>query len=280
MGTRLTTYANWTNERQIRTLGTNAGAGVLAFQHWHHFKEAFTPEFVARAIQSLNGRAENCLDPFGGSGTTALACQFLGVKPITFEVNPYLADVIEAKLCHYDLSTLAKDVGAVVERGANTSVNIDKYLEGAPRTMVEPGVKGKWVFNREVAETILALRQCIDELPNKKNRRLMRVILGGRLVEVSNVRISGKGRRYRSGWENRDISQQHLMNKFIESLRRVVGDIANHQDRPILTYDIKRGDARKLINNINNIDLCVFSSPYPNSFVRWSELVLENRTGC
>ena len=35
----------------------------------------------------------SCIDPFGGSETTALACQFLGAAPTTIELNPYLADL-------------------------------------------------------------------------------------------------------------------------------------------------------------------------------------------
>jgi DNA modification methylase len=94
-------FENWTQGRLVPTLGTNSGAEKLPFQSWRHFKEAFAPELVARAISESGRLLKRCIDPFGGSGTTALACQFLGVEPITIEVNPYLADLIEAKLASY-----------------------------------------------------------------------------------------------------------------------------------------------------------------------------------
>ena len=97
-------FESWTNGRTVPSLGTNAGAPALPFQRWRHFKEAFAPEIVEEAIRSSSIPVESCLDPFGGSGTTALACQFLGVRPVTMEVNPYLADLIEAKLTGYDVA--------------------------------------------------------------------------------------------------------------------------------------------------------------------------------
>ena len=96
----------WTMGRTPVTLSTNAGAKPLAFQNWRHFKEAFAPELVARAVNetsvALGRRPKTCIDPFAGSGTTPLACQFLGITPTAIEVNPYLADLIEAKLTPVD----------------------------------------------------------------------------------------------------------------------------------------------------------------------------------
>ncbi len=44
--------------------------------------------------------------------------------------------------------------------------------------MVEPGVKGKWIFGRETFRKILALRDAIDSVSSPTNRRLLRVLLG------------------------------------------------------------------------------------------------------
>jgi DNA modification methylase len=95
-------FEQWTRRRELAALGTNLGSASIPFQKWRHFKEAFTPEIVDEAIRSSEIKVRRCIDPFGGSGTTALACQFLGVDPTTIEVNPYLADLIDAKLDTYD----------------------------------------------------------------------------------------------------------------------------------------------------------------------------------
>jgi hypothetical protein len=102
------TFDRWTGSRNLHALCTNAGSELLAFQNWRRFKEAFAPELVKRAILECGRPVQRCLDPFAGSGTTALACQFLGILPITIEVNPYLADLTEAKISTYDAASLSR----------------------------------------------------------------------------------------------------------------------------------------------------------------------------
>jgi hypothetical protein len=77
---------------------SNQGTANLPFQRWFHFKEAFSPKFVADTLGSLPYKVDICLDPFGGSGTTAMTCRMLGVGSASIEVNPFLADLIDAKL--------------------------------------------------------------------------------------------------------------------------------------------------------------------------------------
>jgi DNA modification methylase len=85
----------------------------MPFQGWRRFKEAFAPELVRRAIEET-GDVEHLVDPFGGSGTAALAAQFLGVQPSSIEVNPFLADLIEAKIAPYDLKAVVRAYAEVV----------------------------------------------------------------------------------------------------------------------------------------------------------------------
>ena len=259
-------FSNWVGERQIKALGTNAGASVLPFQNWQRFKEAYAPEFVAQAVSMANGPVHHCLDPFGGSGTTALACQFLGIESTTIEVNPYLADLIEAKLCDYDVAELAKDVGEVVQKVTDVTVDPRELITSGPPTLIEPGEKDRWIFDFQVAERICALLEAISEVGDANNRRLLRVLLGGRLIELSNVRVSGKGRRYRGGWRDRKIDPNNVIESFIDVVSSAVHDITLHRTRLVRTYTVHRGDSRLLTADASPIDLAVFSPPYPNSF--------------
>src|SRR4051812_22280573 len=78
-------------------ISSNQPALQIPFQRWFKFKEAFSPQFILQCVHSLDRFPSSCLDPFGGSGTTALTCQLLGVRPTTIEVNPFLADLITSK---------------------------------------------------------------------------------------------------------------------------------------------------------------------------------------
>src|SRR4051812_22836967 len=84
------TASKWLNEIAPGDMpSSNVEAQDLPFQRWYRFKEAFSPRFVLAAIASLDRRPRTCVDPFGGSGTTALTSQFLGIRPATIEVNPF-----------------------------------------------------------------------------------------------------------------------------------------------------------------------------------------------
>lgn len=258
-------FEQWTNGREVPTLGTNAGAEQLPFQAWRHFKEAFAPELVARAIHECRVTVERCIDPFGGSGTTALACQFLGVEPVTIEVNPYLADLIEAKLGKYDATLLLQDLGQVIRVVRSTAGKMHD-LSWLPPSFVEPGVKERWLFEEGVAQRIESYRLAIEQLPTPLHRMFFKAILGGCLVEVSNVYINGKGRRYRRNWQARRHTPEAVDQRFLECVQQAVYEIVRYAQRPVRSYTLMRGDCREAISRAAQCQLAVFSPPYPNSF--------------
>ena len=75
------------------------------------------------------------------------------------EVNPYLADTIEAKLTTYpSIKQLRLDLAAVIE-SSHDNVNKDLLTRftSVPVTFIEPGRKQRWVFHRHVANAIAAI---------------------------------------------------------------------------------------------------------------------------
>jgi hypothetical protein len=260
------TFEDWTQDRTVASLGTNAGAAELPFQKWRHFKEAFAPEIVRRAIAESEIPVVRCVDPFGGSGTTALACQFLGVQPLTVEVNPFLADLIEAKLSQYDCDALARDLGTIAGDISRDESEVDGRFSHLPPTFLEPGVKGQWIFDRTVAARIASILSSIDRLAEEAHRRLFRVLLGGILVEVSNVVISGKGRRYRRNWQHRSRESQSVDEAFYDAVQKAIQEVHRFSRRRLPTFEVVRGDSRTALRGAGNWDLAVFSPPYPNSF--------------
>lgn len=245
---------------------SNVEAQSLPFQRWYRFKEAFSPRFVSTAIGSLERRPNVCVDPFGGSGTTALTCQFLGVQPATIEVNPFLADLIESKLCRYDLSTLIRDYAAVLKESRSVTIDAEELLRCAPPTFLEPGVNGRWVFDSHIAQRLLSFRRAIESLDSRAHRRLFKIVLGSIAVKLSNVVISGKGRRYRSGWKERTDTSDSVDRAFRDTAERAIQDISQFGRRAESGYTILRGDSRQLIRRIPPAEFALFSPPYPNSF--------------
>lgn len=255
----------WTKRRRIVSWGSNAGAEPLPFQAWHHFKEAFAPEIVARAVQESERPVRSCLDPFGGSGTTALASQFLGVTPTTIEVNPYLADLIEAKLCVYDTDDLVLDLGRVVRTAEKARGGLYRF-NNTPPTFLEHKYSDRWIFDRPIASRLAAYLDAIDGLTRSHHRRLFRVLLGGMLVAVSNVVVNGKGRRYRRGWAQRNLDPRIVDHLFRERCKSAISQIHEYRYRKSTDYHLLRGSCLNEIANSGCVDLAIFSPPYPNSF--------------
>lgn len=248
---------------------SNVAAATLPFQRWYNFKEAFTPSFVEEVIASHPGRVESCLDPFGGCGTTALTCQFLGVRPTTIEVNPFLADLIETKLTIYDEDALVQDWTALQARCAVAEVigEGEGYtFPGAPATFVEPGVGGRWIFDAAVAARIGTYLREIEAVEVESHRRLFRVLLGSVLIEASNVTISGKGRRYRSNWQARRRGVGDLSIALGAAFGDALYDLCRYGARREASYRLLHGDSRVRITEAEPVDLVLFSPPYPNSF--------------
>lgn len=261
------TLANWLSGREPTHLSTNSGAPLVAFQAWRNFKEAFAPELIGQAFEetstALGRKISSSIDPFGGSGTTALASQFLGVRPTTIEVNPYLADLIEAKLETYTVDDLIEDYSQVLENFSDVE---GVCFPGAPDTFVEPGRDKRFVFSAAVAARLAGVRQAIDALENPTHARLLRVLLSSIAVDVSNVVVSGKGRRYRRGWEGRQATPSQVLALFDDAFVRAVYDIRRYRNRACLDYTLLRGDARVLTPAEGEFDVAIFSPPYPNSF--------------
>lgn len=265
-GPRLVAQSWFARHELFGPASTNQDTHDLPFQRWYRFKEAFAPRAVVEAFSALATRPQTCIDPFGGSGTTALTAQFLGVRPTTVEVNPFLADLIEAKLTTYAPDMLISAFRTVVEAAAELEPDPSEILAGAPSTFVEPGVAGRWIFNHGVAVRILAYRQAIDCLEDATNRRLLRVLLGSTLITLSNVVISGKGRRYRSGWTRRAIQPFEVGKLFEAAVLRAIEDIVRFGRRACRDFTLLRGDARTVLSQSGPVDFALFSPPYPNSF--------------
>ncbi|MGF0335793.1 hypothetical protein [Ectopseudomonas toyotomiensis] len=243
---------------------SNQGTANLPFQRWFHFKEAFSPKFVADTLGSLPYKVDHCTDPFSGSGTTALTCKMLGISSEVIEVNPFLADLADAKLSGAKPASFLKDYEKVL-----ASLDIlpedEALTEGMPLSFAPPGIKGRYIFDKDVYRTARAINRVANNLPTQHGR-LLRVLLGSVLVENSNVSINGKGRRYRKNWENRTKNPNDLICSLDHAVDTALSDLTRFSGIPASKSTVHRGDARYALARIKQSDVAIFSPPYPNSF--------------
>ena len=244
------------------------------FHRWYPFVEGFSSKFVALIIEELDYTPSFCLDPFAGSGTTPLACQQLGIKCCSFEVNPFLFDLMKVKLRNgYDGQKMENIIGRI-DQDLRMYKKGWEYPKIETQTLFEREDLRKWIFDREVAWGIFDILNEIDSLSNKcegKYKPLLKVALASNLVGISNVFRNGKCLSYKRNWQNNGISRQDVHRKFIGFckdiiLRDVLHIVPNDNGIDNSAF-CKEGDARKLIKELEDrsIDLVITSPPYLNS---------------
>ncbi|BBH15052.1 class I SAM-dependent methyltransferase [Chromobacterium haemolyticum] len=252
--------------KSSETITTNQQGKITAFQRWFSFKEAFSPAFVIGAIEGLGYTPEHIIDPFGGSGTTALTAQLLGIQATTIEVNPFLADLISAKVTSVTSEQLRTAIADFQVRLLDTPVNILR-LSHLPQTFVEDESKARWIFPKEIAKRITQYLDVIDTFNDITIQRLFKVALGAILVPCSNVYINGKGRRYRRSWQINQCNKSDLDSQFRDQLNIIFEDSLRFENRSNSLINVIHNDSRVALSSINKkADLIIFSPPYPNSF--------------
>ena len=68
------------------------------FHRWYPFVEGYSKEFIESIIEEVGTKNLVCLEPFSGSGTTALELQNNNIECISFEVNPLMYLIARVKM--------------------------------------------------------------------------------------------------------------------------------------------------------------------------------------
>lgn len=188
----------------------------------------------------------------------------LGIDSISIEVNPYLADLVQAKTTQVSSAAFCaeyEDLMSALEITRTDSLMPD----GMPATFTEPGVKDRYVFSADVYQTARAIVRSTSKM-SSDHARLLKVLLGSTLVSNSNVTINGKGRRYRKGWESKQKSAQDLIGSLDSAVDVATEDLTKFAGLSRGNHTILRGDCRQALAKVHSADVVIFSPPYPNSF--------------
>lgn len=248
---------------------------------WYPFVEGYSKEFIQSIILEMGGSNLVCLEPFSGSGTTALELQNNGIPCFSFEVNPLMYLIARVKL---ERSYLLERVdfwhNYIVEERA--VVNVD--LETEFSTLYEDEGKKKWNYNRAVAIAVEKLRKTIETITEESYNELFRVALAAILLDVSNLYRNGKCLSYKKNWKDRKLSEKDVFEKFddkiTKELRVDIADLIckesiNNKQR-LYNADSRVGIEREIDDN--SIDLVITSPPYLNSRDYTDTYMLELKT--
>jgi len=248
----------------------------VSIHQWYPFVEGYSKEFIESILEEINYVPENVLEPFSGSGTTALELQFKNINCISFEVSPFMHLLSSVKLYkNYELAIFQTIIDDFKIKLLNSPQNIRGY-EKIPfgRTVVKTESLKKWNFNNESLDGILDIKYAISSIEDPAYRNLFRIALASILLEVSNLFRNGKCLSYKKNWDTKvNYKRQEVHNIFLSKIENVIlKDIGNLEKffEVTSTDNFERlhfGDVRVNILSIpdNSIDLIITSPPYLNS---------------
>ncbi len=192
--------------------------------HWiYPYKGKFHPQMI-RALLNIIGlnKGDTVLDPFVGSGTTALEAQLLGINVVGIDISPLC--VLQSKVKTESIEVLPE------------------ILEWKDEILKKVGVN---LFNLDNK----GLDKTIESIPNEKVRNFY---LMAKLVAVSDNK-----RRKRDFFS----SFRKNLDKMILSVKDYV-DLVRELNLTLGKVDIRAGDTRNLPLEGGSIDGIVTSPPY------------------
>ncbi|WP_091291019.1 DNA modification methylase [Flavobacterium sp. fv08] len=249
---------------------------TVFIHQWYPFVEGYSKEFIESILNEIDYEPTCVLEPFSGSGTTALELQLKNINCVSFEVSPFMHLLSSVKL-HKDykaeeLLVVIKKFKANLKRTPSDIRNFQAVPFG--RTVVKNENLKKWNFNDAALDGILDLKKSIGKIKDQKYRDLFRVILGSILLEVSNVFRNGKCLSYKKNWESKEkLNREVIHGIFLKRLETtILPDIIalESMTKNIQVNNLNNlhfGDVRQNILNLpdDSVDLIVTSPPYLNS---------------
>jgi DNA modification methylase len=232
----------------------------------HPYPAKFIPQIPGSLIARLSLRGELVMDPFGGSGTTALEAARLGRRALSVDANPLGSLIGRVKTARLDSAGSAElRALAAVIRGR---------LQGRPSAAESwlqefsahvPAIHNieKWFADWPRAELAL-IRACIQRLIDPVARDVASLALSRTVLKVSNQESET---RYVS--VARDIPGGFALARFLHELGLVIERVTRTAEE--VQYGVVEfvtADSRNLRSwefPADSIDLIVTSPPYGNA---------------
>jgi len=264
----LRSYISFEKELQVKTNEAHDLKGLInskttettPIHRWYYFKESYSDQLIGNMLAEFDvKKGSTVLDPFAGSGTTLLACQWRGMMPIGIDINPFFTFVERVKLdwFKYDAEKLGKQIEKLKEVSSEN----------------KPGIKSpelssfRRVYNPDVLSQILTYKEVVLQVEDELTRNLLLLGLASILEDVSLVRKEGKSLKFRK----KTISP--VKDTFLKKLKAIQADLiqlntstnVQKTEGKVFTLDTRELDLKSIERNMP-LDLAIFSPPYLNTF--------------
>lgn len=248
---------------------------------WYSFVEGYSKEFITSIINEMNDDNIVCLDPFSGSGTTALEMQNMNIKCYSFEVNPLMYKIANVKM---ETSYEHKKIEYYLKKIKAYRKEIEVDIEYNFKTLIESEKTKKWNYDKDVYIAIKKLYDSILKIRSTIYRNLFVVALASILLDVSNLYRNGKCLSYKKNWNEIVICENDVFKKFDEKIQNeIIVDVKFNTylnevcNKDYLFWkDCRIGIDEKIKDD--SINLVITSPPYLNSRDYTDTYMLELKT--
>lgn len=235
---------------------------------WLRLTPSHSVHLVADVLNTYPTQNQYVLDPFCGTGTTALVCAERGVAAETTDINPFLVWLSSVKTRQY----ATNDVVDFAKRAEQISVAVQceqpESVWTPPLHQIE-----KW-WNASMLQ-LLGQAYCLIEQQTSEisppTADLLRITFCRTMIETAHVSFAHQSMSFRQPAEAGTAEAEKQT--FMETWGRGSVDIARAACSPILRRPgASLQDARELTQRFpsNSFDRIITSPPYPNrmSYIR------------
>lgn len=254
-------------------LGDQKQNGHLTFKlnqkQGRHGWLRLTPAYSVQLVTNiLNAHKKTVLvvDPFSGTGTTALCAAYQGFHSVGIEINPFLSWFSSIKFRQFKSSEIeeTKRIGALIAH-ETTSVS-SPLLDPPPIYNIS-----RW-WNDEELRFLCRLKANILALSEEgsNERDLLLIAFCRTIIKLSNAAFNHQSMSFKTPERLQMLFEVGDNNKniFLNDLAFV---LEGASDNPLISPTIITGDARRPSKYLHkNCDLVITSPPYPNriSYIR------------
>lgn len=251
----------------FRLQSTFTGGRGSPLHEWYPYLEGYSPDFVSNVIETFAPDARDILDPFCGSGTTALVSAMRGGVGYYAEVNPSCQYVIETKALALTLSL--KERVRISRKLHSTADDIDRIIA---KQVVDADLKAAFsfafgdrpFFKAKAFERILKARTYADKMERDDPvyARFFTVAVLRCLVPCS-LLVRRGDLRFRTEKELRK-GIPDFFDELSYSLDLIASDLVDAEAAPGRTHFVT-DDARTIQKTLpTKVDAVVTSPPYLN----------------
>lgn len=257
----------------VTTLDTQRQNAHLTFKHNQHRGRhgwlRLTPAYSVKLVTSIldeNTHATTVLDPFSGTGTTALCAAYMGRCGTGLEINPFLSWFSSIKFRQFSPESIERTIhlGDSIVAASWSSNGI--AVEPPPIHNIS-----RW-WNEKELRFLCRLKACIIDASEEKSdeRDLLIVAFCRTVIALSNAAFNHQSMSFRKPDKSPTLFniERDNANVFRKELSFV---LQSAHDNPPVQATVIAGDSRHSSGYLDmKYDLLITSPPYPNriSYIR------------